>query len=78
MLCDVCDWLLPQPLEATEPQGHLGLARSVLGIVYFSSVCLLFRPSSLRFGSSGVSFQLQIDELVFFCETKPPLTGEGG
>lgn len=61
-----------------EPQGHSGLARSVLGIVYFSSVCLLFRPSSLRFGSSGVSFQLQTDELVFFCETKPPLTGEGG
>lgn len=39
MLCDVCDWLLPRPWEATKPQGHLLLARSILGIVYFSSVC---------------------------------------
>lgn len=39
MLCDVCDWLLPRPWEATEPRGHLLLACSILGIVYFSSVC---------------------------------------
>lgn len=42
MLCDVCDWLLPRPWEATEPRGHLLLARSILGIVYFSSACPLF------------------------------------
>lgn len=42
MLCDVCDWLLPWPWEATRPWGHLLLARSILGIDYFSSVCSCF------------------------------------
>lgn len=78
MLCDVCDWLLPRPERPRSPEGRSALARGILGIVYFSSVCLLFRPSSFRFGSGGVSFQLETDELVFFCQTKPLLTGEGG
>lgn len=42
MLCDVCDWLLPGPWEATEPRGHLLSARSILGIVYFSYACPVF------------------------------------
>lgn len=48
MLCDVCDWLLPGPWEATEPRGHLLSARSILGIVYFSSACPVFFASSLH------------------------------
>lgn len=49
MLCDVCDWLLPGPWEATEPRGHLLSARSILGIVYFSFACpVFFFASSLH------------------------------
>lgn len=69
MLCDVCDCLLPLPCKAM-PQGHLVLARSPLGIVYFSSVCSSSPPSHVApsclvspvfpvslFWPSGVYFQ---------------------
>lgn len=68
MLCDVCDWLLPRPWEATEPQGHLLLARSILGIVYFSSVCS-FLPPSLTFAVSLlVSPVLSISRPLFLAQ----------
>lgn len=56
MLCDVCDWLLPGPWEATEPRGHLLSARSILGIVYFSSACPVFLPLPCTLAISLLSF----------------------
>lgn len=84
MLCDVCDWLLPRPWEATEPWGHLLLAHSILGIVYFSSVCS-FLPVFLSLCGllphefspclpSGVYFELKDNALPFFGETGDGVT----
>lgn len=64
MLCDVCDWLLPRPWEATEPRGRLLLACSIMGIIYFSSVCS-FLPLPLSWPSQSFLVSPVLPLLLF-------------